>query len=415
VKELSLNTSRELTGKLDISDFERTIANYGTADFPHNNRWESIVRQSRTMLRSPERLRGRKGKENSEDNDENSDVDSPVSEKNKEFDYLIRTLKREGVRDEVSHNSPTRDQKKLKHQQMGKEKLLVQNDEAVSELAAGLEKLRDEVETVRKALSSLQAKEKHSEPEKQVVPRNTGGIRNKEHIDSIDWRIALGEISVNFRRDLADKVNREEMFAFFRNENDILMQQCHVLQRDCEMFAKKDQIGQFEQDLISLKSKIAGELIGARFLWTTGTTNADSWIPWDTQIVNATPKNVLWQKNSQVLTVRVPGLYKITLSVFTLDSAVVQLYLNEEPLLLYQPDNSLQSNDSNKQTGTLNSSRATRTANNDRYQLKRLRHSAGEVTCITIDEYVSLPLEAKLSARYQSSHAAQAFLAIKKL
>lgn len=50
-----------------------------------------------------------------------------------------------------------------------------------------------------------------------------------------------------------------------------------------------------------------------------------------------------------------------------------------------------------------------------RYYLKRLRHSAGEVTCLSIDEYVSLPKECTLSVRYHSAVPAQGFFSIKKM
>lgn len=50
-----------------------------------------------------------------------------------------------------------------------------------------------------------------------------------------------------------------------------------------------------------------------------------------------------------------------------------------------------------------------------RFVLRRGRHSVGDVTCVDIDEYVSLPAEGVLSARYHASTAAQAFLSIKKL
>lgn len=50
-----------------------------------------------------------------------------------------------------------------------------------------------------------------------------------------------------------------------------------------------------------------------------------------------------------------------------------------------------------------------------RYVLRRNRHSIGEVTAICIDEYVSLPADAVISARFHCSAAAQAFFSLKKL
>ena len=50
-----------------------------------------------------------------------------------------------------------------------------------------------------------------------------------------------------------------------------------------------------------------------------------------------------------------------------------------------------------------------------RYILKRNRHSSGEVTCMSIDEHVSLPANAKLAVRFNAQASAQGFFSIKKL
>ena len=50
-----------------------------------------------------------------------------------------------------------------------------------------------------------------------------------------------------------------------------------------------------------------------------------------------------------------------------------------------------------------------------RYFLKRFRHSAGEVTCLSIDEFVSLPPDATLSVRFHSAVPAQGFFSVKKM
>jgi hypothetical protein len=50
-----------------------------------------------------------------------------------------------------------------------------------------------------------------------------------------------------------------------------------------------------------------------------------------------------------------------------------------------------------------------------RYYLRRLKHPAGEVTCLSIDEYVSLPPDSSLSVKYHSAVVAQGFMSIKKM
>lgn len=53
-----------------------------------------------------------------------------------------------------------------------------------------------------------------------------------------------------------------------------------------------------------------------RFLWTNGQSSPQSFLLWDTQVINAAPSSILWRQGGREITVRVPGLYKITVAVF---------------------------------------------------------------------------------------------------
>ena len=266
-----------------------------------------------------------------------------------------------------------------------------------------------------------------------IGPLQAGTHQSQEGVlDRIDWRIALGEVSMNLRREISDKANREEVYSLLRNEQDSLLQRIKRLEKGIDNYITVDKLVEIENELLTMKNKVSSELTGARFLWTNGVLVNDGWIPWDIQVINAAPSIILWQKNTTCITVRIPGLYRLAVSIFTIESAIIQVYLNDEPILSYQPE-SIQSSGVGGTSGGGNSPigltpmnsfnnnpitsmiQNTRNANNDRYYLKRLRHSAGEVTCLTIDEFISLPPEANLSVRFYSTNPAQAFFSLKKM
>jgi hypothetical protein len=83
----------------------------------------------------------------------------------------------------------------------------------------------------------------------------------------------------------------------------------------------------------------------------------------------------------------------------------VQVCLNGEPILSLQPE----------QGPWQGAEAGGSLARDDQYSLRRNRHSAGEVTCLGLEEHVSLPADAKLAVRFNSQAAAQAFFSIKKL
>lgn len=91
-------------------------------------------------------------------------------------------------------------------------------------------------------------------------------------------------------------------------------------------------------------------------------------------------------------------------AVFTSLPSALQICLNGEPILSLQPDVSDPSTHSNAQA-----------LREERYIIRRMRHSVGEVTCLSIEEHVSLPADAQLTMRFHSSAPAQAFFSIKKL
>lgn len=59
-------------------------------------------------------------------------------------------------------------------------------------------------------------------------------VTSYPELDRIDWRLAIGEISMNLRRELADKASREEMYSHVRTEMDAAQQKLAV--RLCDAF-----------------------------------------------------------------------------------------------------------------------------------------------------------------------------------
>lgn len=47
-------------------------------------------------------------------------------------------------------------------------------------------------------------------------------------LERLDWRLAIGEVSMNLRREVADKASREEMYSAIRTEMEGLDQRLSV-------------------------------------------------------------------------------------------------------------------------------------------------------------------------------------------
>lgn len=200
-----------------------------------------------------------------------------------------------------------------------------------------------------------------------------------------------------------------------------------VSEKAIEGSAKQQEVTKVENDLITLKQRISGELIGARFLWTSGHLVTDctvggpvglsyqndpgrvgGLIPWDVQVINSASNNYIWKKGTNQIVVRVPGLYRLSIFIFTTEMSTIQLYLNDEPLITCTPSSSPSS-----MTSLTPGSQSL--VSGGPMIIQRLAHSIGEATSVGLEEYISLPPEARIKVFFGSRRPAQGFMGLHKL
>lgn len=222
----------------------------------------------------------------------------------------------------------------------------------------------------------------------------------------MDWRLALGDLSLALRRDLSDRATREEVYTAVQAEAAGTERRVRAAEEAVAKCAKADQLVPLENTVTALRTRIANELTGARFLWTSGqlvactSSGAQSsqhplgsvsgYVPWDVAALNTSSGVYIWRKGAAAVGVRLPGLYQLTVAVFTSEEVSLQLFLNDEPLFICS---------------------STSTSSG----VRRLAHSAGEVSSVSMDERVSLPAEAQLQLLYTGPGPAQGFIAFRKL
>lgn len=220
------------------------------------------------------------------------------------------------------------------------------------------------------------------------------------------WRMALGDLGTELRKELASKVTKDETQIFVRAEVAPLASQLNKATAAMDSKAEEEKVSKVEQNLAILHSRVVSELTGGLWLWTSRQLTTDGLVPWDSQVVNAAPSSLLWRAGTTGVMVKLPGLYRLSISVFTSLPVAVTILLNDEPLLSIQPDSP---------ADRVSSYANAQGLREERYAVKRLRHSAGDVSAVSVDEPLSLPANATISVRYQSAAASQAFLALRKL
>jgi len=156
-----------------------------------------------------------------------------------------------------------------------------------------------------------------------------------------------------------------------------------------------------EQSLL-MESLCAEHLLG-RWLWKTGKTKSipggrsGGAVPWNVQTVNTNPANFLWERDRSSVTCVAPGLYEVSFGFFSRKKPTVQLLVNGEPVL-----------------SAVNS--ASYAVHHSSGRLAAVGpHSAGNVTGLTLFDFVALPPNAKVACTYQGEDGAEGFLGLRKM
>jgi len=125
-------------------------------------------------------------------------------------------------------------------------------------------------------------------------------------------------------------------------------------------------------------------------------------VPWEVQAINTCPDNFLWEKNKSPIILVAPGLYQITFGFYAKKLPVVRVYVNSEMIFCIQSGGK----DVGKEnSGGLNKNVITSVG----------KHSAGNISGLTLNEFVALPARARISLCYEGDAIGEGFFSLRKL
>ena len=134
-----------------------------------------------------------------------------------------------------------------------------------------------------------------------------------------------------------------------------------------------------------------------RWMWKSGKIKNNLAIPWEVQIINTSNDNFLWEKDKTFINIKEGGLYEIKMGFFADKKPMVQILINGEVIISAINSNSYVIHQCPggrmKETG---------------------KTSFGNVTGLTMVDFVLLPDNAKLSISYTGEKGI-GFLGLKKL
>mmetsp|Transcript_10195 Transcript_10195/g.26723 ORF Transcript_10195/g.26723 Transcript_10195/m.26723 type:complete len:664 (-) Transcript_10195:135-2126(-) len=166
---------------------------------------------------------------------------------------------------------------------------------------------------------------------------------------------------------------------------------------EIEKRAFKSELERIVSEQAIINASLCAEMSVGRWIWKTGKTKAGRHVPWNVQSVNTNAENYLWERDATTIITVAPGLYEVTFGFYANRKPTVQLLINKEPVL-----------------SAVNSSSYVLHHSSGRL-MSHAKHSAGNVTGLTLIDFVALPAKARISLTYEGVDGAEGFLGLKKM
>jgi len=151
------------------------------------------------------------------------------------------------------------------------------------------------------------------------------------------------------------------------------------------------------QEQALLNSALISELCLGRWIWKSLKTKTGGAVPWNIQIANSDPANLIWEKDKPYVTCVTPGLYEVHFGFYSRKRPVVKVHVNGEPVLTIAGKSETVTHHAG---GRLQSSG---------------RYTNSNITGLTHVDFVALPARARISMSYQGDDDAEGFMGLKKL
>jgi DNA repair exonuclease SbcCD ATPase subunit len=219
---------------------------------------------------------------------------------------------------------------------------------------------------------------------------------SQEELDShiISTRGALEEVGKDMllKTNIKDLCSLLDLKANIDDVNKILLE----VQKEIDLkMPSEDCASHFTQQDNVIEALCSVNSVG-RWLWKSGEVKGGHAVPWEVQSVNTAPGNFLWElEKTSILTVT-PGLYELSFGFYARKKPTIQLLVNGEPVL-----------------SAVNS--ASYVIHHSAGRLKQSSHSAGNITGLTLLDFISLPARARVSISYSGELGGEGFMSLRKL
>ena len=224
----------------------------------------------------------------------------------------------------------------------------------------------------------------------------------KQKIDISKFNSIISAFNSNFEnihKDMNSKADVKNILDLLKNkiDNDNFNKAIKNLQKEIGTKVNTNDFSNAMDNQAIINDTLCTENNIGRWLWKSGKVKNNLSIPWEIQIINTSPDNFKWEKDKAVINIIEGGLYEINMGFYADKKPMVQIMVNGEVVISAINSNSfvIHQSPGGRMKGTG-------------------KTSFGNVTGLTMVDFIILPDKAKLSISYTGEEGI-GFLGLKKL
>ena len=204
----------------------------------------------------------------------------------------------------------------------------------------------------------------------------------------------------NLHNELLTKADANELNNLLRNKVNIeeINRSLSSIKNDMKLKVNTMEFNNAMNNQALINDIICNENQVGRWLWKTGKIKGGYAIPWDTQSVNTSPDNYIWEKDKTIITVIKGGIYQVSIGFYANKRPFVQIIINSE--MVISANNRSINNNGNKISNFNNSF-------NGNKKIKKM-------TGLSLIDFIILQDNSKIAVTYNGEEG-YGFMGLKKL
>jgi hypothetical protein len=159
----------------------------------------------------------------------------------------------------------------------------------------------------------------------------------------------------------------------------------------------------------NINTYLAKENSVGKWIWESGKVCKGYAVPWEVQVINTMPENIIWEKDDFIIMIKKKGIYLLNLGFFVRTKPVIQVIINGESVLSQVNSNAfIVRQDNNNEYNKSNFGLNTKIEDDEEGE-------DTSVTGVSMNEFLCLKAMSKIVISYSGSQCVKGMMSIKQI